>query len=363
MQNTPFLTEILEQTKALRDTYAFLEQDGLPTLQKINENIQKKKIRHLIFTGMGSSYFCAYLAKYFLNSHSISCEIQDTGEYLHYLVPDQVPTNVMIVLVSQSGESGEIVQLLRMLNDRGWKKDQLIGITNTPDSSLDQATQFTLFTRAGAETSVTSKSYTTALLTMACFSLYLTAESPFDGHWREKILDCITETENALVQGEETAQKILEFLGSIDRIELIGRGFSLATVHQSALNFKEVAKIYAEGLSGGMFRHGCIEMIDSNFRAIYLESDSTVVKINQNHVQNIAENWGKGQVIVITNKYEQWAELAENPNILVIKNPVKTPLLAPIYEIILLQFVFCLLAEKRGYVPGEFLYSSKITKD
>jgi glucosamine--fructose-6-phosphate aminotransferase (isomerizing) len=135
----------------------------------------------------------------------------------------------------------------------------------------------------------------------------------------------------------------------------------MTTVTQSTLNIKELAKVYAEGISIGQFRHGPIEVIDPNFHCICVIDDIQTAKIMDPTIRNILFNWGNGKVLVITNQQDFLSDI-QSDNLKIITTPISNPYLAPIYDMILLQPWLCLVTEQRGFVPGEFRNTHKITK-
>ena len=68
----------------------------------------------MIFTGMGSSYFTSYAAACLFNSLGIHSYAINTSELLYYH-KSLITEKTLIVCISQSGESFEVVKFLEML--------------------------------------------------------------------------------------------------------------------------------------------------------------------------------------------------------------------------------------------------------
>lgn len=133
-----FYAEMGDQPAALRSTLTFYSQGlGVEIIKKCHNILKEFKFSHIIYTGMGSSYFNSLIGAYFLNSMGISSDVRDTGEMLSYFkLPqksDQFPE--LIIGVSQSGESGELVALISKWEKERWTKKNLWGITNNPNST------------------------------------------------------------------------------------------------------------------------------------------------------------------------------------------------------------------------------------
>ena len=363
-----FIEELKDQPKALKETFQYYEDpnQGGQILNTVRQIMKKSAFHHIIYTGMGSSFFNSIIASNYLSSKGISVDVRDTGEFFDFsrFNTNKSPTEI-IVGVSQSGESGELVKLIQKMKEEGFNFDNFWGITNTAESTLGKASRIRLLTKGGTETSVTSKTYTTGLLVHLMLARAICDEDPISPEIKTQTFNLIENLKGKIESetGEfwKLAKEIDTHLGNYSFINFIGHGTSMATVLQSALNIKELAKIYAEGITVGMFRHGPIEIIDPNFRGIILINDLTSAKIFKPVIQNIIEKWGQGKIVVITNQPAELSGISSN-NLMVCINPIQNPYLAPIYDMILLQPYLCLKTEQHGFIPGEFRNTQKITK-
>src|SRR5262249_6488140 len=72
----------------------------------------------VLFTGMGSSYDACYPAVTALSGRGVPCAMLDTAELLHFRLP-QLRPDMLLICVSQSGESAELVRLAERLEGAG----------------------------------------------------------------------------------------------------------------------------------------------------------------------------------------------------------------------------------------------------
>jgi glutamine---fructose-6-phosphate transaminase (isomerizing) len=364
-----FIKEIHQQADALEDTLNFYcsPTGGGELLARVKNFLNKEKIHHVIYSGMGSSYYNSLIADYYLNSHKISCDVRDTGELLaYYGVPKNEKENKELFIgVSQSGESGELVKLIKKWQDLDLNSKFCWGITNNVQSTLGQEASLVFPTIAGEELSVTSKTYITGILVHLILARTIVGNDPISKVFQEEIRFLITIVREFLAKSTEkyhsSAYSIDKFLGDFNFLNFIGQGCSMATAMQSSLNLKEVSKVYSEALTIGIFRHGPIEIITQDYRAIFIINDQYAASIMKPIITNVTDKWGGGKVIILTNQSDIVQDL-KNDNILTIFNPIKNQYLAPIYDIVVIQQYLCLLAEKRGFIPGDFRNSQKITK-
>ena len=71
-------------------------------------------------------------------------------------------------------------------------------------------------------------------------------------------------------------------------VVIVGRGPSLAVARGGALVVKEAAKVRAEGMSGGQFRHGPIELAEPSLLAIVLEGRAETADLARRLAEDLA---------------------------------------------------------------------------
>ena len=345
-----FLNEILEQTTSLENTLGFYENDaGKNLLNKTLELYKNKKFREIIFTGMGSSYFTSYLTSCLLNEYGIRSYTINASELLYYHF-SLLAADTLLICVSQSGESYEIVKILEKL-----KPDiTCLAITNEATSSLAQNSSVALLSKAGHEEMTSSKTYTSIALVMLISGWVLAGK--WTDEMKVKVRQMIDIFNELLNSNKKWVPDITGFLGDYDFIEIIGRGPSYSSVLQGALMFKEAVRTPAEGILGGDFRHGPMEMVKEGFRAIVFAPKGKTFDQSVKMAMDIAKF--KGKVVLITNANLNFSE----PNIHVFKIAVDDEYLFAISGIIPLQFIVNSRALDIGLKPGYFTRGAKVTK-
>ena len=123
-----YMEDVLSQPDEIGQCLEYYEKSGL--LEKINQ-LYGMPFEKLIFSGMGSSHFCAVGAGIFLKQHGIDNQVISTGELLYY-EKEILNKKTLLILISQSGESAEIVNLLEQLSE----EVTIIAITNETESTL-----------------------------------------------------------------------------------------------------------------------------------------------------------------------------------------------------------------------------------
>ncbi|MHA1718832.1 MAG: SIS domain-containing protein [Promethearchaeota archaeon] len=368
-----FLEEILSQGLALKQTLDYITDNFETVFKQIKDLIMDKKISRFIFTGMGSSYFTSYVPLYMLKQKGFNAEMLEAGEFLLHGFPEDIDSafeNTCIIFISQSGESGEIVELFQKIKKLK-SKPITIGVVNIQESYLANHSDIQLYLNAGKEETVTSKTYICSILI-----LYFLARSIMmqnislmkESNEIEESIKFISK----LLKSNQPIEKILQPVQKINNlfgndynfIQILARGPSLSTAHQAALNFKEIVKIYSEASSISTFRHGGIECLTESSRLIIISSSKGDHLIDNRFIRNLNQKWCFGTLLYITSQKLALIdeEIRTNPKIIIYSFNIKNDFLAPIVEIIILQLMIYDTTLKRGLSPGSFKFSQKITR-
>jgi glutamine---fructose-6-phosphate transaminase (isomerizing) len=344
-----FLKEIFEQPEVLENTLNYyLHGEGQTQLEKISRIWEQGRFTHILFTGMGSSFFAPHTASCMLSHYRIASNIINAGELLHYHLP-LIREGVLLTCISQSGESYEVVKIMEKIP----AGVMCIGISNEENSTLAKRSGITLLCRAGTELMTSTKTYVATLLVLSIFTRVL-AKKWKPGSMPE-LNTAIEAVEMLINTREEWLAPAMGVLGHPSFVQLIGRGPSYSSVLQGALMFMEAARNPAAGIYGGEFRHGPMEMSKKGFRAIIF------APIGGTYGQGIklAEDITKcgGRVVLITNSLAGF----NNPDIYPIRIPCQDEYLFPIPAIVPLQFMVNRWATDEGNEPGNFTMGAKVT--
>jgi glucosamine--fructose-6-phosphate aminotransferase (isomerizing) len=169
-----------------------------------------------------------------------------------------VVKDMLVVGISQSGESPDIVNVVREGRAQG---ALTLAITNAPASPLAEASELVLDTGAGPELSVAAtKTYTSQLLAIAMLSVGL-AESRERREELQLVPGFVKEA-LSLGPGIKAAG---ERRASMAQCVVLGRGYNYATAYEWALKLKELAQVLAEPYSSADFQHGPVAIVSGGF--------------------------------------------------------------------------------------------------
>jgi len=335
---TSYLNDLLEQPSALQATL-----DGLskaPPLTTVFNQLKSGKYQRVILTGMGSSYHGLYPLQLRLFTLPMGIIQLETAELIHYARELIDPANLIIV-VSQSGQSAEVVQLLELSHQRV----TLIGITNTPGSALADQARLTILTFAGEEATASCKTYISTLAALTWLGDQLMGERtqfPALAGVPDKVAEYWSGWHASV---EMLSQK----LKGVQQLFLLGRGNSMAAACTGALIIKEAARFGAEGMNSAAFRHGPLELISPHTFALVYLGDEATSTLNGKIAQDIVAAGGLAEPV----------GMGKGPAPFHL--PISPLSALPILEILPAQMLSLALAEILGIEAGRFLHASKVT--
>jgi glutamine---fructose-6-phosphate transaminase (isomerizing) len=276
--------------------------------------------RRVILSGMGASLYGAMQL-----AQQVPAITIEASELLHYNV--EVARDAVVVLVSRSGETVEVVNVLPKL--RGVNAT-IIGITNEPGTTLAREADIALLVNSGKDEAVAVQTYTGTAMLMLLLGAAAAGQ------------DVASEAKQV---GERMSRTIAaarelswEWLRDLSQIYVLGRGPSLASAHEGALLFNETAKLPSVPISSGNFRHGPVEVVDGSFGAFVFASDPRTRSLDEALAKHIQSRGGRVHVVSAESGY-----------------------FAPVLEIVPLQFAAYHVALMRGFTPGQFRYISIVT--
>lgn len=342
-----FLEEICQQPSALRQLLAFYRAEGRGLLEAAAGMCGMNR-RRLIFTGMGSSCFAPLAVRFQLIRAGIETEVWEAAELLHY-GHKSCTENAAVVAVSQSGESIET----RRAADSVRESSKLVAITNRADSHLAGLAEVVLPMVAGAEASISTKTYSNTLALLHLLAAVLSERDMNEAH--EALEHVADGMDGFLREQQEEMAEAARFLEGAPFLYFIARGPALAAAYQGALTFNEGARLPTCALSGGAFRHGPFELSGREFAAVFLAPRGRTWEITTGMACEVAESGGR--VLLLTE--ETPAKMPRG--IRAVKLEDFGEELFPLNACIPIELLLCRMARQRGLEAGIFERITKVT--
>jgi glutamine---fructose-6-phosphate transaminase (isomerizing) len=335
-----YLADILAQPAALQATLDSISIPG--ELLDVRERLQENRLKRIVLTGMGSSFYCLLPVAIALSNYGYEVVQAETSELIHYL-PGLLNPESLVIAVSQSGRSAEIIRLLE-LNAR---KATVLAVTNNPDSPLALYADARMLTAAGEEFSVSSKTYVCTLAVMQTIAGILCQQPASAVH--SELLQSVPATAAYLTAWEQHVLELAPYLEGMHHLFFVGRGGSMAAAATGALITKESVRVHAEALSSAAFRHGPMEMLGKASFVAVLEGDGATRGLNENLVRDIRATPAGGQLI------------GSHAELHALRLPPCNPRIAPILEFLPFEILTLSLGYLAAIEAGVFQRGTKVT--
>jgi glucosamine--fructose-6-phosphate aminotransferase (isomerizing) len=247
---THFLQDILRQPQELERTIDYLSGVGRNTLRTAAATVCKG--RHVYLTGIGSSWHAAFGAGAIFYRAGRPVYMQDAGELVQFAT---FPAESVIIAISRSGRSVEIVNLLAKARESG---AAVVGITSSADGALAQEAQLSILVPTSRDHAISVNTYST--LALAAAALASAAVNSFDDKFAASLCSSVAETKRRIPSWQEQIAGSGWFApGKL--VHFLARGGSLGSCYEARLLWEEGAKSEATALGTGSFRHGPQEMV------------------------------------------------------------------------------------------------------
>ena len=219
----------------------------------------------------GTSYHSALTAAYlFERLAKVRCDVEIASEF-RYKEP-LLTKDTLFVTISQSGETADTLEALKMAKRAGLKS---LSICNVDNSSIVRESDTAILTRAGIEKGVAStKAFATQTMVLWMLALYVgQVKGSIDNITLKQEIDAMLHTPKALIVTDALHAK----LHRLSKRYLHGHGFFFIgrdifypLALEGALKLKEISYLHAEGYPAGEMKHGPIALADSELFTIAL---------------------------------------------------------------------------------------------
>jgi glucosamine--fructose-6-phosphate aminotransferase (isomerizing) len=326
------LKEIMEQAQMLGQTAC---QDG-KRFTKIALDILRAN--QVIVTACGTSRYAALVGRYLFSKVGKKfCDVVMASEFGYFA--DSVDKNTVVIAVSQSGETADVVEGVKAAKDAG---AQVISIINRPNSILADLSHQVIYLNCGAEIAVAATK--TFLSQLAIFYLLsFSMVNAFD-EAAAKLTSLNGEITKVLDWNKNELIKLSQNLKDKNDFYYIARGINFAIASEGALKLKEISYAHAEGMPAGELKHGTLALIEPGTPVVVIcPADYTFSETLSNAIE--AKSRG-AYIIGVSDKeseiYDSW-----------IKLPKVDELLYPMVAVVPLQLLAYYLAVNRGCDPDK----------
>lgn len=294
--------EIYEQPRAIGQVLQgrMNSAQGIFQVENINLN-EFKQINKIIITACGTAYHAGLYAKYLIEELSgIPVDVWLASELRYANYPFE--KNSMLIAVSQSGETADTLQAVRLANEKNIKT---LAITNVHSSSVARESDLVAYMRAGIEIGVAAtKSYTAQLVSLAMIALNIArAKGRISSEEARKFIHEIAELpakiRAILKDTKEIVKCAIKYKKGYDFM-YIGRKYNVSTAYEGALKLKEISYLHAEGYAGGEMKHGPLALVDKRLVTVAVSVQGNVYDKMISNIEVIKARGGT--IILVTNE-------------------------------------------------------------
>src|SRR5213594_2448295 len=290
--------------------------------------------KDIYITGSGTSYHSALIFKHMLARFGkIRAETAVSSESQYALA--SMDSNSVLVAISQSGETADVLDSVRLARNQGAK---ILSIVNVTTSSLARASDACLSTNCGPEIGVAATKSFTGQLAL----IYNITDRLCEKCLETERADLAVAVEN-VVANQGSVIKVAEQMKDASDIYLLGRSLHYPIALEGALKLKELAYVHAEGIAAGELKHGPLALMERNTFVIMINPrDETF----NDTISNAHEIKARGATVIgISDRkddvYDYWIEIPH----------IKQEAYYPIAEVIPLQILAYQLALAKNADP------------
>jgi glutamine---fructose-6-phosphate transaminase (isomerizing) len=339
-------SEIFEQPQRL----ASLLDSQKQTAIEIAKAIQSRNVNYAFLAARGTSDNAGRYANYLWGAYNrLPLALATPSLFTYYQKPPRL-NNALVVGVSQSGQSPDIVSVL----EEGRRQNCLtLAITNVPDSPLARTSDFVLEIQAGEEKAVAAtKTYSTELMAIAMISAAL---NDSEDSWKE--LASISKWAEQALQLDKQIAQMAQRYRYMSQCVVLGRGFNYATAFEWALKMKELTYVIAEPYSSADFQHGPIAMVEGGFPVLAVAPNGRVQESMREMLTRLRKQ--QNAELVVISDDDEALSLAQSA----IRLPPQIPeWLTPLVSIIPAQLFACHLTQVKGYDTDTPRTITKVTE-
>jgi glucosamine--fructose-6-phosphate aminotransferase (isomerizing) len=347
------LKEIHEQVSATRTLFSAIREPYIS--QFVKSLVEAERV---FFVACGSSYHATIVGSYYLNDLANIAAIPVIGGQFNSLYGDSFGENDVVVCVSQSGETKDVIDVVHLAQTRNAK---ILSIVNVLGSTLTHLSDLYLPIGSGFEISVPATKTYTSQVTLLNFLATKAGEQTgvlkakegayMINELKTRLPTLIDETISTTTL---KARALTPYLSKYQHFYVLGHGLTHGVALEGALKIKEVCYIVADGMYSSEFKHGPLSIVNEGYPVVF-----TIAPNDAEHIVNhLAEVECRGARIVATGEPNPLIRRYVNEEDF-LAVPKSSQYLSPILQAIPLQLIAYHLATYKNINPD---YPRNISK-
>ncbi len=298
------IKEIHEQPQAITRTITPRIKDMLPDFSEdgIPDSFFED-VNDITIVACGTAMYAGMVGKTMIQNRlhiPVTVAIASEFRYEEPVITDRS----MVIVVSQSGETIDTLEALRLANKYTRKT---LSIVNVKGSSIARESSYVLYTHAGPEIAVAStKAYTVQAATfylLGCkLALMQNKMSVDEAHGFIQTLSEIPNYIEEVLAQASNVEQLTKRMTNATNAFFIGRGLDYTLCMEGALKLKEISYIHAEAYAAGELKHGTIALISEGVPVIAV---ATQKHVYSKVISNIREVKARGAYVTLLTREKE----------------------------------------------------------
>lgn len=276
----------------------YYQKEMIQTIEQAYRSIDVREFQvlcnqcdEIVFVGAGSSYYAGlYLKKCYERLLDKRCSAVIASEIESF----SIVKDALFVLISQSGETADLIRALSHLKN---KKQKTIALCNQIHSSIGYACDLVFPLFAGTEVAVAS---TKAFMAMILVGKLLIAGDEIGlFSVKKRYIEKVLEKENEIRQLAKAVSKA-------EKVFFLGKGLYYPIALEGALKLREISYLSAFAFYSGELKHGSIALVDQTTVCIGLLHTLE----HENFIKsNLEETRSRGALTYLISNVDETADL------------------------------------------------------
>lgn len=342
------LKEIYDQKNAIYGTVSFLSSISNRLWDHVGLSPEQvKNLDSLTLIGCGTSWHAALIAQFFFEQICMLPTRVTVASEFRYM-PFFPEKNSAYIFISQSGETADTLESLRLVNGMDLPT---IALTNVPSSTLVRVADGFLLTQAGQEIAVAStKAFSTQMAALYWLAHRVALEKGIINKRQlemaqEELFVVAEVLENCIENYKrDITHHLAKFYAQYKKAIFLGRHIGYPFGLEAALKLKEISYIFSQCYPAGELKHGPLALVDANMPVfIFSHQDPVIYQKLVSNASEIKARNGHLVVFMLEGQHELKA-LADQAFVF----PNVKPLLVPLAMTGLMQFFIYQIAKELG---------------
>lgn len=332
--------EIYEQPERAQALLDFL--DVSEDVGPFAEELASSKRVYLV--GSGSSYNACVIGSYYLNKFGACSTFPVVASAFNEHFGEGIRPDDICVLVSQSGETKDIINVLNLLTSKGLANN-VLGVVNVLGSTLMMRSRRYLPLLSNLEIAVAAtKTFTNQILLFLALAVEVAKLKGRAGNLPTILATTPLMIENTINSMKDAAASLGKKYKDCQDLYTLGYGVTFGSALEAAQKIKEISYAHCEGMYSAEFKHGPLAIVTEGYPVFYLATVEDKQMI-LSHINEVTCRSGTALTVAPPSD-----ELEKNSTVF-FPLPSSEYALVPILSVIFMQLFAYYLTVEKGCDP------------